>query len=492
MSAIAPLPVVAQITLSVDEAERKQLAHLAAKLRAEEPQLGWIEPFGENVRLGCGEGPSLVLGDPCGLALFELPGDWALEYRALLLAGDGDCIALGISRNPAFEQYCRDVLDLGHPGVLAPASTASRVPLATRCMRDPRVLGALVDIASRAGRLNIVPYIGAGAVWNLAGTIAAESGTLVCVGAPPPRLTRRVNDKLWFARRVQEALGAAALPPTFSAFGPAALAARVRTLPRRHEWVAVKLPDSAGSAGNLVMEAEAVRRLSALELQARLVRRLGELSWRGRYPLLVSVWECPVIVSPSLQLWIPPRDGGDPVVEGIFDQSLRGLEGEFVGCVPSSLPERWHVELAGEGVLLGYLLQELGYFGRCSLDAILVGNELASAKLHWVECNARWGGTSIPMTLVNRLVGSWKRRPFAVVQRTGLHAPPRPFAWFLGRFRERLFRPGESASGIIPLAPEGIEEGTGFHFIALAPNLRAALEEARNASAILIDPSERP
>jgi hypothetical protein len=43
----------------------------------------------------------------------------------------------------------------------------------------------------------------------------------VAVAAPPPRLTSRVTDKIWFANQVREVLVPDALPPTFAAFGPA-------------------------------------------------------------------------------------------------------------------------------------------------------------------------------------------------------------------------------------------------------------------------------
>ena len=53
--------------------------------------------------------------------------------------------------------------------------------------------------------------------------------------------------------------------------------------------------------------------------------------------------------------------------------------------------------------LLTVLFQELGYVGRCSFDMVLVGESIDNCRVEFIECNARWGGTSIPMTLVNRL-----------------------------------------------------------------------------------------
>ena len=40
-----------------------------------------------------------------------------------------------------------------------------------------------------------------------------------------------------------------------------------------------------------------------------------------------------------------------------------------------------------------------------SLDALLTGQDMSNAELHWIECNGRWGGVSIPMTAARNLPG---------------------------------------------------------------------------------------
>jgi hypothetical protein len=53
---------------------------------------------------------------------------------------------------------------------------------------------------------------------------------------------------------------------------------------------------------------------------------------------MVSVWECPVVGSPSVQLWIPEKEYGGPIVKGVFHQVVEGSAGEFIGAMPSTLP----------------------------------------------------------------------------------------------------------------------------------------------------------
>src|SRR5690606_1403376 len=313
----------------------------------------------------------------------------------------------------------------------------------------------------------------------LAAAIAERAGATVHVAAPPPGVTRRVNDKAWFARQAAELLGERALPPSTEAHSLAVLAARVRGLARDHDRIAIKLPSAAGGEGNAVIDAACVRDLPLAAVREALRGLLLRLGWPRPFPLLVSVWESPVCATPSVQLWVPHAWAGTPVVEGIFEQQVCGPTGVFTGAVPADLPEHVGIRIAREAVLLASLFQQLGYFGRCSFDAILVGPDPATAEVHWVECNGRWGGTSIPMTLVNRLTGDWAETPFAVV------APeepvPRTFDEALERMRGRLLAAG-GRSGIAFLSP-GDEAGNGLAFLAVAPTAAQACRRANEARA---------
>jgi Pre ATP-grasp domain len=436
------IPVVEHLPVEIDAAERQRIAGLAGKLLADEPVLSSTEPFGSNLSPGLGPWPSLALEDHSGIALYDPEEESAYAYRALLLAGEGDQVVIGVRRSPAFERYCSEVLRLGSVDVVSARAARRRRGLAARCLRDAELLERVAQHARAAGGLNLLPYMATGGLWALAGAIAARSGVEVRVGAPPPRLAHRVNDKLWFAERVAEVLGRRALPPAHPAFSLWALTRRVLALARHHASVAVKLPDSASARGNFVLESERLLRLPSLRVLERLRRALHGAGWRGRFPLLVTGWEQPVAANPSVQLWIPDGAAGPPVVEGIFEQRLAGEAGLFAGAAPSDLPLGWQRRLAAEASRLACLFQDLGYFGRCSCDAILVGEDPASWQLHWIECNGRWGGTSIPMTLANRLVGNWRRRPFVVVdKRTEEPGREREFAAFLQEIDGDLFAP---------------------------------------------------
>jgi hypothetical protein len=316
--------------------------------------------------------------------------------------------------------------------------------------------------------------------------VADEAGVDVSVLAPPPGLAARVNDKSWFSRRVAEVLGPDALPETGWAADALELTAALSLLAKRHRRLVVKMPDSAGGIGNVVLDSAVVQTFDHDRLLAYVWQQTGRSGRGWTFPLLVGAWSDPVVDSPSVQLWVPQRGDGLPVVEGVFSQVLKGARGTFVGAAPTWLPAEWQQRLAGEAVLLALLFQELGYYGRCSFDAVLCGAGLDTAAAHWVDANGRWGGVSIALTAANRLVGDWQRRPFVIVQRSGLKMPPRPLPAVLDDMAPDLFRPSDGRTGAVVLAPCRLVEGTGMNLMVLAGDVATAEADAATVKARLL------
>lgn len=481
------LPVVPWTTATLSEHELRRLQEIAARIAKREPALAATHAFGAQTRPGMSANLWLVIGDTREIALTKVGHEETYEYRLSLLARQGDLVVFGGEPHDDFERYRSQQLGLGPIVSINVRRFPSNplLPLAERCLLDGAAFSQIVERTKWAGGLTIVPHIGMGSVWRLAGAVAEVTGLDVCVASPPPRLTRRVNDKLWFARLAAEILGETALPPTYAAHGPAVLAHRIRSVARSAERVVVKVPDSAGAAGNVCLAAREVADASLSDIKNRILRVLRALGWHDNYPLLVAVWEAPILSSPSVQLWIPAIADGPPIIEGLFEQILEGEEGSFVGSVPAELPERWQRRLAEDAMRLASALQLLGYFGRCSLDALIVGQTLDSAVLYWIECNGRWGGVSIPMTIVNRLTGGGAKAKFVVVQRTGENRPPQSFAAALQALDGILFRSGRHEKGIVLLSPIEIEAGRGVQMLACADTVAAARKLSDRALEIL-------
>jgi hypothetical protein len=125
---------------------------------------------------------------------------------------------------------------------------------------------------------------------------------------------------------------------------------------------------------------------------------LAEKDWAPGDRVLVVSWE-KNDVSPSAQTWIPPLGGGQPRLDGIYEQLLEGEEKVFLGSIVSRLPAEIEEKIGRWALSIATAYQELGYVGRCSFDFIDAGE----GDIRFVECNGRWGGTSTPMHLVDRI-----------------------------------------------------------------------------------------
>ena len=224
------LPIVEHLKAGLDDAQRTRIKALAIEISGRDPRLASTAGFGPRTAPGLGPWPSLVFEDHSGISLYQPEEDRRYAHRALLLAGDGDVVALAVERNPTFEAYCRNTLGLGEVEICTPRSVGRPAPLTVRCAGDERFLERMAHLAEDHGGLNLLPYLGDGKAWALARAIAERTDVDIRVAAAPPRLTKCVNDKLWFEARVEELLGRGALPEVRLASGPALLAYRVKEL----------------------------------------------------------------------------------------------------------------------------------------------------------------------------------------------------------------------------------------------------------------------
>ena len=464
------LPSVAHHPVQIGPEEQNRIADLARQIVAEDPRLSRVPQLADNFGTGILDAPALVIEDHSGIQLaHERGADTNLSYRSLLLAQEGDLLAVYGDRHPVFEAYCRDKLGLGRVEVIAPLLAGPDQSLVSACLHDRNLIERAVQRARQSGGLNVIPYMATGSVWRLAGEIAKRAEVPVRVVGPPPALMRAVNDKLWFARWAVNLLGPDAVPHSRAVYGMAALAGYLRRFMRQHGRVAIKLSHSAASLGNLVLDSADFADVSAAELLERLEEMIERSGWQNPFPLQVTAWEAPLLATPSAQLWIPHAQGGPPIIEGVFDQITINANARFVGAAPSDLPAPMQARVAEDAFKLGLLFQALGYFGRCSFDAVLVDDGDPNLQLHWVECNGRWGGVSIPMTLSNRLLGDWKRREMLIIDQQIGGVDSLTVEQFLTACETELLAPDGSGTGTGTGTGSGAETGAETGAVLLSP-----------------------
>lgn len=474
---MSQIPIVEHHRARPTPAQVAKAERLARKLSSDQPTLAVPDRFRPLVPATLADAPTLHLDDLSAIPLLDRYYDISfVQDRARLRAGDGDFVASCADRVADFEPYCRGRLGLGSVNWLRPRGRGRKLRVADACWSDSRIRRTVLDAIRTDRLLYVHPHIGSFLVWAVASLFAEASGTPIKVIAPPPGLTGATNHKLWFADVVRKLFGRTAIPRTERASDFATLAVAAQRLAVDSERIVVKIPDSAGGAGNRVVRASELRGLELGQVRRRLKRIMEELGWWKGEPVLVSAWESHVLSSPSAQLWIPPPDDGEPVVEGIYEQLLEGRHGQFVGSRPAHLPAPLAQEVTDRSWLLGRLFQRLGYVGRCSFDMLLIGRSIDSCRIAFVECNGRWGGTSGPMTLMNRLFSRWSAQPYAYKACFVEGVPRFAYADVLEFFDDELYDARTGQGRFIFFNPGGMKTSHGLDVVALGEDWSHASE----------------
>lgn len=472
-------PIVQRRVVGLTTTEHDMAQALASEILGESRNHKEFSYFKPHARQGLGDTPYIFFGDIAEIPLFGHHSSGPIEYRLSVLAAEGDIVVIGGQRNRSFEQYLEKDLGLGRRDYLYTdqADDKIRGPTLVKCLTGASTYAQLRTMVEERGGATLVAHITTGTVWALAKKLGLDTGLPIYVAGPPPALSAQVNDKLWFAKLATRLFGESAVPRKYSVFGAAALTGRVRTLARNYEKIVVKVPDSAGSVGNFPILSEDIADMGVKALHRYLKDLITETAGPSPYPLMVQVWDRDVLTSPSVQLWIPLAEEGPPIIEGIFEQYLTGQAGSFAGAATATLPDDWDFKLSRDALMLGHVLQALGYFGRCSFDTVISGKNFGAASLHWIECNGRWGGVSVPMTLLNRLFTPEKTPAYIIAHRSVLDPLRCPFSAGLNTLKDLLWHPGDN-NGIAFLTPIGFEEGNTLVFLSLASKTTDALEQA--------------
>jgi len=428
------------VTFTVD-AETRSVAREAAAVLAAELELDdAVAPYRDACWSGVPDDrPTLHLDDVSGIPfLVDIAGVEEYQHRARVRAGDGDFFAASTPPAAGYESYCDATLRMGTPELLLADPDKNKLAVADGCLRGP-IFDRLVAAARQHDGLNVHPYMGIDDVWTLAAALHTASERPVAVIAPPPPVTWIANDKQTFGRLVDLVLGASWLVETHTTIEPEAMARALRLLAHRHDRVGLKRTRCASAMGNRVFARAEITASSDVELHALVRAFLDKTEWPAGEEVLAVAWES-TDLSPSTQLWIPPLGSGQPILEGIYEQILEGPQKVFVGSRPSGLPGPVNEALARAAVTVATALQSLGYVGRCSFDHLVVGDPHGEFRVLFVECNGRWGGTSTPMSLIDRLRPGprppYRAQDFVAEALVGV-----PFAEILARVGDQLFDP---------------------------------------------------
>jgi hypothetical protein len=417
----------------------------------------------------------LQLEDISGIPFVkDVPGIEAYQHRARVRADTGDIFSAATAATPGYEDYCRTHLLLGEPTLIRAAQVGDAMEVAQACQNGEAYQKIAAFTRENKG-LTIHPYMAIEDIWELAAQLAHDTETSVRVLGPPPPVLWIANDKSTLDALIRLLLGPRWVVETARGQDSTRVTQALIDMADRHPLVGLKRTRCASATGNKVFSSAHIHdtEFSALEDQVR--QFLHRTEWTEGEDVLIVEW-VDSDVSPSTQLWIPPMGGGDPHVDGIYEQILDGPEKIFVGSQPSGLSETLHRDMTMASLTIAYSLQQMGYCGRCSFDFIVEDPKGNNPSARFTECNGRWGGTSTPMHLVDRCIDGKRPAYLAqdVMQEDLVDAD---FAALLSMLGEHAYR-ADRQEGTFLLYNPGCLSGSGkIDVVAIG----STQEEARRA-----------
>lgn len=473
------IPILKCHRARVSQAAMNSVRQLAAEIVSKHPQLNReMDQFNEHViDEEVLDAPTLHLDDFSEIPVIgKSENSRVLQQRARLRACDGDWVAQSRKIERGFSDYCEYHLGLGRVKWVYPAVADSNTrQIALECWQDRRLRHDLEQAVRHDGLRYIHPHVSTRNVWELAALLQGSTRMPISVVGPTPALANWANDKIEFTNAAQRLLGEEFVPRTDVAYNFAALAKTVKRLAIDHQKLGIKFPYGTGGAGNFLIDAKNVRGKSLIQIRNYLKEVLQNVRWPKNGRVLVDVWEVDVVASPSVQTWIPPKTCGEPVIEGLFIQSLSSDKGQFKGSCLAELPVNIEQQIVDQGYLLASLLQELGYVGRCSFDLILVGENTQDCRVEYIECNARWGGTSSPMTLINRLELN-EGQTYQIQQVDIADVWQMEFAELERELSSQLYNPLTGHGDLVLFNPARIENDSAIEVIAIGNSQQDVLK----------------
>jgi len=308
--------------------------------------------------------------------------------RALIWVGDPKLVFVSLPI-PNGKMLCQQ-LGYDHTQYAVPAEPSAWLSL--DILREQALMDQLVAYAGTNRTLQIIPYATTRQFYQLVDSLRADYGlTIILPESPSPEsfwLRDYVDTKAGF-----RALASRWLPNADELLPEGYVCQTLETAAEVVHWFGlrqltciVKANIGENGLGNLVV------RPGDFETVATILEFLHHHSFMHNLPLTVEAYvSADKLVSPSLEVFVPPLGQGDPYITYVSDQVFQGF-GDFCGVLVTRdlLATSWYKTLADSGLLMAKRLQELHYVGHFDMDAVV--NDEGRAFL--VEINPRRTGGS--------------------------------------------------------------------------------------------------
>ncbi|MBR1069140.1 hypothetical protein [Bradyrhizobium liaoningense] len=390
------------------------------------------------------DGTAIHIEDSTEIGLFQqLPSIEAFQLRARARATKGEVVISGEEPPEGYEDYNANYLGLGQVEWLRAREGAA---ISRSAWETTKCFQRLVEIA-HVGPTYIHPYMASADVWELADRLSIAVDRPIGVLGPPPALCKAINDKIFFYKLIEELLGPSSTVPW--AFGDdiPTITTRVGEFANRYDRIAIRIANSTAGLGLKVFDSSELRTVEKNALEPICRRELASLGWDGVERVLIVKWE-QSLKSVSVQMFVTPD--GRVVHEGIYEQIFhRDAPFRFRGARRTKLPDATVHRIVRDSTAICSLLRRLGYVGRCSMDAILVGPDAEHIDVRWVDCNGRWGGVSIAHTFMSNIQSDLLERPFVLGSYQDSKLATHNFRSIVNLLGNRLYAPTNGSGTVL-------------------------------------------
>jgi hypothetical protein len=310
--------------------------------------------------------------------------------RTLVWLGDPKLVIVSFPI-PHGDEMCQRY---GYPHTRHLAPSEPSAWLSLDIMREQRLMEAIVEYAGPGRTVQLVPYASTEQFLKLAEALEKACGLTVLLPETPSR------EAMWVRDYVDTKIGFRILSPAWlpnpAEMLPFGMVCQTAELAASSaNWYCstgraciVKADIGENGIGNSIVRPGDYTSVEAL------AERLKQTSFlHGDWVTVEELIDGKNVLSPSLEIFVPPTGSGDPYITYVSDQVFQGF-GDFCGVlVGRELNEsKWYPPLAESGLAVARGMQAMGYVGHFDLDCVVDDNQ----RVYLLEVNSRrTGGTHV-------------------------------------------------------------------------------------------------
>lgn len=336
---------------------------------------------------------------------------------------------------------------------LAPQNPSSRLSLDIK--NNQEMVDAIQSHLGQDREITLISYAASAELFTLVEYLEAELGIRVHLPETPDKknlwLKHYIDSKVGFRVLVQKWVKEVYLPEGHIASNPHMIADIARYFALAGKGVAVKASIGGSGVGNLFFSAEEIL---AKDFEENIFA--GEEITSDMICVVEEFIPSGSKISPSLEFFVPPIEGGSPVLTYLCNQHFED-SGRFAGVIIADefYQAPWFPDFHQAGLKIAAELQKMGYVGHFDLDSIL-GDD---GRLYLVEINSRRTGGTYVHEFMTRQFGQDYSSQYAVFSQNKVSTQFKQLAEVEDQIDDLLYLSGSSTSGVVLMLTSTLAKG---------------------------------